>query len=230
MRRRRHDPFLKRLYRAGTRDALTRFFPDLAARIDWEHWQWIDKEILFRGKRREAVIADLVGETRDVDGLIDLEGEKAGETHKRRAAGVIGVKRVVNLDDARMSLQPLGERQRTVHVAPEAQRQRAQSARQKKSFERRELGAEKRVGDLVDLADETGRAGDNARHRVAMTADIFRRRMEHEIGAVRDRFLEDRRCPGIVDDGDGAPILRRAREPGNILKLEDHGGRALKIE
>jgi hypothetical protein len=68
MRRQRHDPFLKRLYRAGTRDALTLFFPELAARIDWDHWQWIDKEVLFRGKRRQAVIADLVGETRDVEG------------------------------------------------------------------------------------------------------------------------------------------------------------------
>jgi hypothetical protein len=68
MRRQRHDPFLKRLYRAGTRDALTLFFPELAARIDWDHWQWIDKEVLFRGKRRQAVIADLVGETRDIEG------------------------------------------------------------------------------------------------------------------------------------------------------------------
>lgn len=32
--RRRHDPFLKRLDRAGTRDALLLFFPKLAARID----------------------------------------------------------------------------------------------------------------------------------------------------------------------------------------------------
>jgi predicted transposase/invertase (TIGR01784 family) len=66
--RRRHDPFLKRLYRAGTRDALTLFFPDLAARLDWDHWQWIDKEIPILGKRRGAAIADLVGETRDREG------------------------------------------------------------------------------------------------------------------------------------------------------------------
>jgi hypothetical protein len=68
MRRQRHDPFLKRLYRAGTRDALTLFFPELAARIEWDQWQWIDKEVLFRGKRRQAIITDLVGETRDVEG------------------------------------------------------------------------------------------------------------------------------------------------------------------
>src|SRR5262249_29653474 len=66
--RRRHDPFLKRLYRAGIRDAFTLFFPDLAARIDWSKWQWIDKEVPILGWRRGTVVADLVGLTRDLDG------------------------------------------------------------------------------------------------------------------------------------------------------------------
>ena len=66
--RRRHDPFLKRLYRAGTRDALTLFLPHLAARIDWSQWEWLDKEVLILGPRRRSVVADLVGLTRDVEG------------------------------------------------------------------------------------------------------------------------------------------------------------------
>lgn len=66
--RRRHDPFLKRLYRAGARDALTLFFPDLAASIDWREFRWIDKEIVIPGPRSRSVVADLVGETRDVEG------------------------------------------------------------------------------------------------------------------------------------------------------------------
>src|SRR5438874_4852185 len=66
--RRRHDPFLKRLYRAGIRDALTLFFPDVAAHIDWSEWQWLDKEILIPSRRPRAVVADLVGLTRDVEG------------------------------------------------------------------------------------------------------------------------------------------------------------------
>jgi hypothetical protein len=66
--RRRHDPFLKLLYRAGARDAVTLFFPELAARIDWESLQWIDKEVAIRGERPRAVVADLVGQTRDVEG------------------------------------------------------------------------------------------------------------------------------------------------------------------
>jgi hypothetical protein len=64
--RRRHDPFLKCLYRAGTRDALTLFLPDLAEKIDWDQWQWIDKEVPILGRRRpRSVVADLVGLTRD---------------------------------------------------------------------------------------------------------------------------------------------------------------------
>lgn len=65
---RRHDPFLKLLYRAGARDAVTLFFPDLAANIDWPSLRWIDKEVPIPGVRPRSVIADLVGLTRDVEG------------------------------------------------------------------------------------------------------------------------------------------------------------------
>ncbi len=67
---RQHDPFLKRLYRAGARDALTLFFPDLAARIDWGQVEWIDKEIPIEGDGTDtrAVIADLLALTRDIEG------------------------------------------------------------------------------------------------------------------------------------------------------------------
>jgi hypothetical protein len=63
-----HDPFLKRLYRVGTRDAVTLFLPHLAARIDWSQWEWLDKEVPILGRRRRSVVADLVGLTRDVEG------------------------------------------------------------------------------------------------------------------------------------------------------------------
>jgi hypothetical protein len=66
--RRHHNSFLKHLYRAGTRDALTLFLPHLAARIDWNQWEWLDKEVPILGRRRRSVVADLVGLTRDVEG------------------------------------------------------------------------------------------------------------------------------------------------------------------
>jgi hypothetical protein len=67
--RRRHDPFLKRLYRAGTPDAISLFLLHLAERIDWSQWQWIDKEVPIKGRQRpRSVVADLVGLTRDREG------------------------------------------------------------------------------------------------------------------------------------------------------------------
>src|SRR5205823_10651601 len=65
---RRHDPFLKQLYRAGARDAVSLFFPVLAAHVDWESLQWIEKEVPILGSAPRSVVADLVGLTRDVDG------------------------------------------------------------------------------------------------------------------------------------------------------------------
>jgi len=63
-----HDPFLKLLYRAGARDAVTLFFPDLAGHIDWEKLQWVEKEVPILGQSPRSVVADLVGLTRDLDG------------------------------------------------------------------------------------------------------------------------------------------------------------------
>jgi hypothetical protein len=66
--RRGHDPFLKQLYRAGARDAVTLFFPHLAARIDWNQIQWVEKEVPILSPSPRSVIADLVGLTRDTEG------------------------------------------------------------------------------------------------------------------------------------------------------------------
>lgn len=68
VRRRPHDPFLKLLYRAGAGDAITLFFPELAAHIDWERLQWIEKEILIPGEEARSIVADLVGTARDREG------------------------------------------------------------------------------------------------------------------------------------------------------------------
>jgi hypothetical protein len=68
--RRRHDAFLKLLYRVGARDAVALFFPHLAVLIDWSEIRWVEKEIpIRRGRgRARSVVADLVGLTRDVEG------------------------------------------------------------------------------------------------------------------------------------------------------------------
>jgi len=64
----RHDPFLKLFYRAAARDAVTLFFPELAAHIDWQSLQWIEKEVPILSEPPRSIVADLVGLTRDVEG------------------------------------------------------------------------------------------------------------------------------------------------------------------
>jgi hypothetical protein len=64
----RHDPFLKLFYRAAARDAVTLFFPELAAHIDWQSLQWIEKEVPILSDPPRSIVADLVGLTRDVEG------------------------------------------------------------------------------------------------------------------------------------------------------------------
>jgi hypothetical protein len=64
----RHDPFLKLLRRRGAEDAVRLFFPALAERIDWAGLRWIEKEIPILGQQPRAVVADLVGLTRDTEG------------------------------------------------------------------------------------------------------------------------------------------------------------------
>lgn len=68
---RRHDPFLKALYKAGARDAVSLFFPGLASCVNWETIEWLDKEVPIiggGGEESRAVVADLVGLTQDVEG------------------------------------------------------------------------------------------------------------------------------------------------------------------
>lgn len=68
---RQHDPFLKALYKAGAHDAVALFFPQLAAWINWERIEWLDKEVPIIGEAQDGsrtVVADLVALTQDVEG------------------------------------------------------------------------------------------------------------------------------------------------------------------
>ena len=56
---------MKELYRAGAQDALTLFFPDLAAQIDWSRFRWIEKEVPILGASPRSIVADLVGVAQD---------------------------------------------------------------------------------------------------------------------------------------------------------------------
>ena len=68
--------------------------------------------------------------------------------------------------------------------------------------------AEHAPGPLQPLGIGLGR-GHRAEHQIGMAADIFGAGEDREIDAGRDRREEERRRPGIVEQGDEAPRLRR---------------------
>lgn len=65
---RRHDPFLKALYKCGLPDALRLFFPELAAHVDWSDATWDEQEVPILGEEPRAVVADLVARVHDAEG------------------------------------------------------------------------------------------------------------------------------------------------------------------
>ena len=166
----------------------------------------------------------------NIDAVIDFKSEEAGKARQRGPARVVGIDRVMHLRDARMLAQAAGDHQPTVHMAANAERQCAQAPRQQEGFERRQLGAEEGVRQLVNPGDHRGGARDGTCHRVAMAADIFRRRMNHQIDAMQYRLLENRGGPGIVDHGHDAQGLCRLAQPRNVLQLEHHRAGAFKVE
>ena len=131
---------------------------------------------------------------------------------------------------ARMLAQRRGDRDGAALVRPHPQIQRAHAAHQQPALERRQLGAEIGQHDPVEIADQLGRAGHDAGHRVAVAAQIFR-------GRVHTRSAPC--CSGRWKIG-LAQLLsmivtapsRRAmrRQPGDVLDLEHPAGRALEVE
>ncbi len=66
--------------------------------------------------------------------------------------------------------------------------------------------------------------------RIAVTAEIFRGGVNDDIDAMLDRFLKERRCPGIVDDCGNTGLLCHGRQRRNVLKLEDEGCGVFEVE
>ena len=75
-----------------------------------------------------------------------------------------------------------------------------------------------------------GGARNDAGDGVAVAAKVFRGRMQHQVDAMRDRFLEHRRRPGIIDGGDDTLLLGQPRQMRDVLQLEHHRGRAFQVE
>jgi len=72
---------------------------------------------------------------------------------------------------------------------------------------------------------------DRAADDVAMAADVFGRGMHGHVGTERERLLEIRRCEGVVDGDDDAPVAGTQRgDRRDVGEVEQRvGGVSIQI-
>ncbi len=75
-----------------------------------------------------------------------------------------------------------------------------------------------------------GAACQYPRHRVAVAADVLRRRVDHEIHSQRDRPLEYRCGPGIIDDRQRPVAACQGRQGADVVGLHGPAGRAFEVQ
>ena len=63
---------------------------------------------------------------------------------------------------------------------------------------------------------------------VGVSAEVLRRRVEHHVGAERERLLEVRRREGVVDDDQRADRVRRFGRGGDVDDVERRVRRRLE--
>ena len=71
---------------------------------------------------------------------------------------------------------------------------------------------------------------DDAAETAALAVDVLGRRIDHAVGAERERGLEDRRGEDVVDDQRRAGLVRDLRHRGDVDDLERRIGRRFEKE
>ena len=141
----------------------------------------------------------------DVAGLVgagDVEGEEAADARRSARSGLRG------------GLQAPGQLGRGLRLPVDARLERLEAAEEQGArVGRRDdarAGAEllQALGILLALAD------DCAEHDVVVAAEVFRRAVQDEVGAVLERPQVDRRRGGGVDD-DACRMCSRGLEVGH---------------
>ena len=138
---------------------------------------------------------------------------------------------IVKLFHFGMTIQPVRNDPGIVLMQRQAGGQRSQAADAEPGFERPENSSEQFAFNSsgVLLCRRIGKYCRSADY-IAVTADVFGHRMHHDIDPHRDRLLEQRRCPGIVDHGFDPVRFRNLSDRRNILQGKHNGRRALQIE
>src|SRR5512141_655811 len=88
--------------------------------------------------------------------------------------------------------------------------------------------AEQQIRPIEDVSHSLGGGDDRSGNDVAVSADVFRRRMKDDVYAVSDRLLKKRRSPAVVDAGERAVRACDVGNCGEIESAEHHRSRALE--
>src|SRR5581483_244300 len=155
-----------------------------------------------------------------------VEREEAAEAAVERPRGErIGTEaRVTDAFDRRMGGEPARELERALGLAANAEVERLQAAEEEPGRVRRR----DRPAQSAQLADAReivpAARHERAEQDVVVPAEVLRRAVEDEVGAVLERSQEGRRRSGGVDDHDGGMGSRRLE----IRKRQERIGRCLE--
>ena len=127
--------------------------------------------------------------------------------------GVVGQPRIVEPLDARMLRNGLCELSCRRALPRDPQRQRGQASVQQERLVRGEDRA-RLDADRAYLSDQVRPTDDDAAGRIAVAAEVFRRRVDDEVGAVLERTAHDRAGERRVDDELRADVVGDGCERG----------------
>ena len=133
-------------------------------------------------------------------GLMGLECHHAGEILHlglgKCMLRVGGKPRIEHPLDGRMAFKTRGKLHGRVLMRLHAERQRCRAAHDEPGIERRQHAAEMHRRFQIEGIKIGLAADDGAAHRIAMAADIFGQRMDHEIRAKAQGLCGDGCCIG----------------------------------
>ena len=150
-----------------------------------------------------------------VDGLVlGLEQERdhpAEVAHLRAGDFVPRMVRQAGVEDtldAGVPVEELGDASGVLAVLAHPYGERLDPAQHEPGVERPRHGAERLLQEVEPLGERVVVRGDEAADRVAVPAEILRRRVDDRVGAELERLLQVRRGKGVVDDEQRADGVR----------------------
>jgi hypothetical protein len=130
--------------------------------------------------------------------------------------GVLGQARVEHLRDPRVGDQEVDDARGVGAVPVHAHAEGLDAAQHEPRVERTGYRAH-RVLVERELLSQFGVAGDQrTADHVGVPAEVLGRRVHHDVGTERDGLLQVRRGEGVVDDQQGAGLVRDAGQPGDV--------------